>query len=281
MNDLRAIFDRLEYKSTKLDSYFPVYETLFAPYVGEKVTIVEIGVLNGGSLFLWRKFLGDQARIIGIDVNPVAREISKSGFEIFIGDQSSPAFWESFFKEVGPVDILIDDGGHTNKQQIVTLISIVEHVNDGGLIVVEDTHASYLPDFGNPSRYSFVSFSKKLIDLINSRFSGIEKSDVHNWAKIIYSAEFFSSMLCLKINRALCVRNAVLESGGKEIGAVDMRGREKQLAGSFAGRMRKALPESSARRVVAGAYRTLQNLYRSVLFWNENRKLSQYFRKLD
>ena len=59
-------------------------------------TLVEVGVLNGGSLFMWRKYFGENVRIIGIDLNPAAKHFDKYGFEIFIGDQADPKFWRSF-----------------------------------------------------------------------------------------------------------------------------------------------------------------------------------------
>ena len=48
-------------------------------------------------------------------------------------------------------------------------------VKENGLIVIEDVHTSYFTEFGNPSSYSFVNYSKKIIDLINSRYSGLNK----------------------------------------------------------------------------------------------------------
>ena len=58
----------------------------------KKITFVEIGIGNGGSLFMWKKFFGKKARIIGIELNPDAKKLEKFGFEIFIGDQSDPFF---------------------------------------------------------------------------------------------------------------------------------------------------------------------------------------------
>jgi hypothetical protein len=43
---------------------------LFEKYKNTKITFVEVGVLGGGSLFIWRIFFGPEARIIGIDHNP-------------------------------------------------------------------------------------------------------------------------------------------------------------------------------------------------------------------
>ena len=78
---------------------------------------------------MWRDYLGENARIIGIDLNPEAKIFEKEGFEIFIGDQQSPKFWDYFFHEVGKIDILLDDGGHTNEQQIMTTEKCLENIN--------------------------------------------------------------------------------------------------------------------------------------------------------
>jgi cephalosporin hydroxylase len=50
--------------------YLPIYDQLLGPYTGSKVKMLEIGVAHGGSLGLWRKFLGDEAVIFGIDIDP-------------------------------------------------------------------------------------------------------------------------------------------------------------------------------------------------------------------
>jgi len=123
--ELINLFYESKYYSLKYKNYFPVYEKLFSKYREKKITFVEIGVLSGGSLFMWRNYFGKNARIIGIELNPEAKKFEKDGFEIFIGNQSDENFWENFFKKVGNVDIVLDDGGHTNFQQIVTCSSCI------------------------------------------------------------------------------------------------------------------------------------------------------------
>lgn len=112
-NQLYALdcFRASPFLSSKHTTYFPVYDRLFAPYRDRKITFVEIGVLSGGSLFMWRSFFGPNARIIGIDLNPDAVRWREHGFEIHIGSQSDPAFWRQFLNDIGPIDILLDDGG--------------------------------------------------------------------------------------------------------------------------------------------------------------------------
>ena len=46
--------------------------------------------------------------------------------EIFIGDQADPKFWKNFYKQTGKVDVLLDDGGHKNIQQITTFMGSVK-----------------------------------------------------------------------------------------------------------------------------------------------------------
>ena len=114
---LKKCFETSPYGSTKHSNYFEIYEDLLLKFRNTKCTLIEVGVLNGGSLFVWRKFLGAKARIIGIDLNPEAKKWEKDGFEIYIGDQSSMNFWNKIFHDIKEFDIFIDDGGHTNIQQ--------------------------------------------------------------------------------------------------------------------------------------------------------------------
>ena len=119
---------------------------------------------------MWKRFFGKKRRIIGIDLDPSAKELEKFGFEIFIGDQSSKKFWDDFFSNVGSIDILLDDGGHTNEHQILTLNYVLDNINNGGIIIVEDVICSYQKKFDNPSKYSFINYSKFLIDDLNGRY---------------------------------------------------------------------------------------------------------------
>jgi len=194
------------HRSIKHTTYFQVYEQLFKPYRNKKITFVEVGVLDGGSLFMWRKFFGKKARIIGIDLNPEAKKWEKDNFEIYIGSQSDPAFWSKFSKEVGPVDLLLDDGGHRFDQQFVTLESMLDQINDGGMLVVEDTHTSYFGGFGDNEK-SFVHYVKDYIDKINYRFSQLMKIALKEKKTIdhrVFSIEIFESIIAFKVNKKNC-----------------------------------------------------------------------------
>ena len=180
-NSLKKYFnDNSKKLIHKWDHYFDIYETHFNRYVNKELVLLEIGVSHGGSLQMWRKYFGKEARIIGVELNPEAKKFEKDGFEIFIGNQSDENFWKDFFEEVGEVDIILDDGGHTNFQQIVTCSSCIPFIKDDGIMVVEDVFHSYGISYGakgffNPSKYSFINFCKKIVDDINFRFPDSKK----------------------------------------------------------------------------------------------------------
>ena len=239
-----AIYEAYEtapYLSIKHSSYFHVYEKLISPFRNRDITFVEVGVFHGGSLFMWRNFLGPQARIIGVEFNPGAKRWEKDGFEIHIGDQSDVHFWENFYRKIGPIDVLLDDGGHSNEQQIVTVSQSAANINNGGLIIVEDTHTSYMSQFGNPSKYSFMNFSFDVVDSINSRFPAVKKSS-NPLAAEISSVEFHESIVSFRIDRLDCFASEPTSNDGEEVDAIDYR--HHGTVSSFLGSTRRKLSEA-------------------------------------
>jgi hypothetical protein len=224
-------FKKSKYFSLKYINYFSIYDSLLNKFRNKKIIFVEIGVFSGGSLFMWRSFFGKKAKIIGIDLNPDIKRFEKYGFDILIGDQSSKKFWNSFFKKYGKVDIILDDGGHTNYQQIKTVNSCVPNIRDGGILITEDVHTSYIKNkWYNPSRYSFINYSKKLIDDINSRYPGLKKQKF-SLNKYIHSIQSFESITAFNIDRRLSkinkeIRNNKISTNPKEF-------RTKLKKGSF------------------------------------------------
>lgn len=200
-------FKKSKYFSLKYANYFPIYDNLLSKFINKKIIFVEIGVFSGGSLFMWRNFFGKKAKIIGIDLNPDIKRFSKYGFDILIGDQSSENFWKKFFKKYGKVDVVLDDGGHTNYQQIITANSCVPNIKNGGMLITEDVHTSYIKDkWYNPSKYSFINYSKKLIDDINSRYPRLKKHK-YSLNKYIHSIQSFESITAFHVNRKLSIQN--------------------------------------------------------------------------
>jgi len=96
----------------KWTHYFPIYERFLAPWVNKTVNFLEIGVSEGGSLQMWKSYLGPLSTIVGVDIDPSCKQIEENGIKIRIGDQSSESFLTSLVDEFGTFDVVIDDGSH-------------------------------------------------------------------------------------------------------------------------------------------------------------------------
>lgn len=59
------------------------------------------------------------------------------------GSQDDVKFLNTVNTEQGYFDIIVDDGGHTMKQQITSFIHLLPKVRSGGVYVIEDLHTSY------------------------------------------------------------------------------------------------------------------------------------------
>jgi 23S rRNA U2552 (ribose-2'-O)-methylase RlmE/FtsJ len=127
----------------KWNHYFDIYDRHFRRFRGRDVVIVEIGIYSGGSLQMWKEYFGTGCRVVGVDIEPACKVYESDSVRIFIGDQADREFWRRFKQEVGTVDIVIDDGGHTPRQQIVTLEELLPHLNPGGVYLCEDIHGEF------------------------------------------------------------------------------------------------------------------------------------------
>jgi len=209
------------YFSIKHTNYFDIYDKVLNKYVGESITFIEIGILDGGSLFMWRDFFGERARIIGVDLNPEATKWREHGFEIFIGDQSKPEFWQDLFEEIGDVHVLLDDGGHRNDQQIITTKSALPHILDGGSIIIEDTQTSFMK-FESFQKYTFVSFLQSRITSLYARSDDLRlKPDI--FSKSVHSMEFFSGVCVLHVDRTKCESTQRIGNNGIKNNSRDFR----------------------------------------------------------
>jgi len=75
MSELLNLFKNSENFTAKHFKYFEVYENLLRKFRNKDITFVEIGVQNGGSLEVWKKYFSKKSKIIGIDLNPQCKKI--------------------------------------------------------------------------------------------------------------------------------------------------------------------------------------------------------------
>jgi cephalosporin hydroxylase len=154
----------------KWKHYFPIYERHLAPFVNRSVVLLEIGCGDGGSLQMWKRYLGPHAQIVGIDIESRCAEFEDDQIAVRIGSQDDPAFLESVVAEFGPLDIVIDDGSHVQAHVAASFALLYPGLSKNGVYLVEDLHTAYWPDFGGglgrPD--TFIEIAKSLIDELNS-----------------------------------------------------------------------------------------------------------------
>lgn len=149
---------------------------------------------------MWKQYFGNQAKIFAIDIDPRCKDLEEENIQIFIGSQADRHFLQKVKSQIPKVDILIDDGGHTMIQQIVTFEELFDHVKDNGIYLIEDLHTSYWLKFGGgyKRRGTFIEYSKDFIDSINAYHSVQSGFEVNELTKSIDSLHFYDSILVIE-----------------------------------------------------------------------------------
>jgi 23S rRNA U2552 (ribose-2'-O)-methylase RlmE/FtsJ len=176
--------------------YLPIYEKHFQRYVNQTVTVLEIGCLHGGSLQMWKRYLGPHARILGIDINPACAAHEEDQIHVRIGSQDDKAFLRQVAEEFGPFDIVIDDGSHICEHLIASFEVLYGHVKDNGIYVAEDLHTNYWNGYGGGVRRTgtFIEHAKLLIDELNA-YHTQGALDVTRFTNTTASIHFYDSMI--------------------------------------------------------------------------------------
>jgi len=145
-------------------NYVPFYEKYFESLRNKKLKILEIGIYRpnpnnndgrqvGASLKTWYEYFPN-AEIYGVDLTDFS-DIENDRIKTLIGNQGhrGPGGLENIITSFGSdFDIIIDDGGHTMQQQLVTLGYMFKHLKPGGIFVIEDLHTSkFAPHAYNPT----------------------------------------------------------------------------------------------------------------------------------
>ena len=117
----RQFIERDDLTIDKWHHYFPVYEQYLGPFVGTAPKLLEIGVQAGGSSRLFADWLGAGTHVTGLDIDPRCRNCAEPGrIDIVIGDQASRDVLRRLVADHGPWNIIVDDGGHTDRQVLTS-----------------------------------------------------------------------------------------------------------------------------------------------------------------
>jgi hypothetical protein len=178
--------------------YFPIYTRHLERFRGLPVRVLEIGVYRGGGLAMLSNYLGPDARLVGLDVDEAAVRAVGGRFPVVLGDQEDPEVLRQLNEKYGPFDVVIDDGGHTMQQQIVTIETLFPLLREGGVFIVEDCHTSYWPDFGGGlgKQGTFIEWTKQRLDDLHSRHDReIDRDSV--WACEVGGIHVYDSVVAL------------------------------------------------------------------------------------
>jgi predicted O-methyltransferase YrrM len=129
-------------KSSRNHGYLPIYDRVLSEMRARPVNLLEVGVLGGSSLRMWRAYF-PQGRIIGVDRDPAALAHASDRIQVLLADQSDPEGLRRIVEPHGPFDVVIDDGSHIWAHQIGTLRALLPLVQPGGAYILEDLHTSY------------------------------------------------------------------------------------------------------------------------------------------
>lgn len=116
------------------------YPEVFRPLKGKESTVLEIGVFKGGSLKLWRDYLGPQASVYGIDNTAQVPAKYVEGCKIILAD----AYTKEVADMIPELDIAIDDGLHIMSAHKKFIELYAPKIRLGGKLIIED-----IQDFDN------------------------------------------------------------------------------------------------------------------------------------
>jgi len=167
------------FNSDKWDShrYISHYVEHFHKLRDRKLRILEIGAggyrdsySGGNSLRMWKGCFS-KSMIYSIDIYN-KESLQEKRIKIFQGSQADEIFLKDIGNQIGPLDIIIDDGSHIVSHVLASFKTLFPFLKDGGIYVIEDTQTSYWPSFGGNSEglnnfSTSMDFFKSLADGLN------------------------------------------------------------------------------------------------------------------
>jgi len=197
----RVYYSHNDRVAHKWHNYLAAYDRATARFRGTQVNFLEIGVCHGGSLQVWKSYLGADAAINGIDILKTSKQAEEDRIRIYQCDSGNKKSVVDTLNEIGPLDITVDDGSHIGSHQILCFEEIFPRMRDNGVYIVEDIQCSYWRSFygGYKRRGTFVEYCKDLIDRMHSWYISDDRLDEDEWtARNIRSIAFSDGLITIE-----------------------------------------------------------------------------------
>ena len=121
--------------------YDSFYSKLFDNIKDNVEHFLEIGIDQGASLLAWRDYFSN-ATIFDIVIPSAVQNVERIKYDV--ADQSNISNLVNTMNKWGnpQFDIILDDGGHTVKQQRTSIETLWKFVKPGGYYIIEDLHTN-------------------------------------------------------------------------------------------------------------------------------------------
>src|SRR5215467_11476771 len=106
------------YETDKIKhGYLEVYDGVMGPWIDKEIKVLELGILRGGSLKLWRDYF-PRGIIVGIDLTLPQNIQLGERIQLFQGNLGNNRFLSEVAAKTAPdgFDIIIDDASHVEEK---------------------------------------------------------------------------------------------------------------------------------------------------------------------
>jgi len=152
-------------------NYSPLYERFLSRFKNKKeLKILEIGSLRGSATASFYYYF-NKPQIFCADINPFQIQVFSKNIRNFFVDTQSEEYLKNLGKYVKEeFDIIIDDGSHNIKDQIISIGILFEKLKKNGLYIIEDASQYLASQNLNNDKLSYGA-KEILLSVVNKDFT--------------------------------------------------------------------------------------------------------------
>jgi demethylmacrocin O-methyltransferase len=125
--------------------YGPFYTEVMAPHKDSVTAVLELGILQGGSLKAFRDYFPN-ATVVGYDIDPATMVKGEHRIVTYPGNVRDKAALRNVARLHGPFDLIVDDASHIPIDIFHALKALWGYLKPGGHYFIEDLDLSRQAD---------------------------------------------------------------------------------------------------------------------------------------